>query len=76
MVGAATFWRRDFWLPYLVASTMFAWGAGLTHVLDLVQAGNGAPNNAGPILYADVLLPLARIILYGLFIRRPSIARR
>ena len=71
VVGAATFWRRDFWLPYLVASTIFAWGAGFTHVLDLVQAGNRAPNNAGPILYADFLLPLARIILYGLYIRRP-----
>jgi hypothetical protein len=71
VVGAATFWRRDFWLPYLIASTIFAWGAGLTHVLDLVQAGNRAPNNAGPILYADVLLPLTRLILYGLYIRRP-----
>ena len=50
---------------------MFGWGAGLTHLLDLAQAGNDAPNTAGAILYADIFVPLARLILYGLFIRRP-----
>ena len=71
MLGAATFWRRDFWLPYLIASSIFAWGAGLTHLLDLLEAGNHAPNNAGPILYADFFLPLGRLILYGLYLRGP-----
>ena len=71
VLGAATFWRRDFWLPYLIASSMFGWGAGLTHLLDPAQLGNYAPNNAGPILYTDFFVPLTRLILYGLFIRRP-----
>jgi hypothetical protein len=70
-LGAATFWRRDFWLPFLVASTILGWGAGFTHVLDIVATGNAAPNNAGPILYADFLMPLARIVLYILY-RRSS----
>ena len=68
-LGAATFWRRDFWLPYLIVSTIFGWGAGFTHLLDMIEHGNDAPNNAGPILYADFLMPVARIGLYVLYRR-------
>ena len=75
VLGAGTFWWRDFWLPYLIVSSIFAWGAGLTHMLDLVHAGNDAPNNAGPILYADVLMPVARILLYLLYRRGPLRSR-
>lgn len=72
ILGAATFWRRDFWLPYIIASSILGWGAGLTHLMDIVQADNYAPNNAGPILYADFLMPLARIILYIVYSRGPT----
>lgn len=64
VLGALAFWRRDVWLPYIIAGSIFAWGAGITHVLDLMQHNNFAPNNAGPILYADFLVPVARILLY------------
>ena len=67
VLGAATFWRRDFWLPFLIVSSIVGWGAGFTHVLDIVRTGNHAPNNAGPILYTDFLMPLARIVLYVLY---------
>ncbi len=69
VLGAATFWRKDFWLPYIIASSIMGWGAGFTHVLDMLETGNNAANNAGPILYADFLMPLARIILYVLYQR-------
>ena len=62
-VGFACFWRYDFWLPAAVAKSVFAWGAGLTHVLDMVETGNLAPNNVGPILVWDFLLPVAIIAL-------------
>ena len=75
VLGACGFWLRDFWLPYLIVSSIFAWGAGFTHLLDMLRAHNYAPNNAGPILYADFLLPVARIILYCLY-RRGSIGSR
>ena len=72
-LGAATFWRRDFWLPYIIVSTILGWGAGFTHILDIVEHGNYASNNAGPILYADFLVPLARIVLYVLYRRNAGL---
>lgn len=69
VLGAATFWRRDFWLPFIVASTIMGWGAGFTHLRDYLETGNSAANNIGPILYADFLVPLARIALYVLYRR-------
>jgi hypothetical protein len=47
IVGFACSWRYDFWLPAAIAKSVFAWGAGLTHVLDIVRTGNLASNNAG-----------------------------
>ena len=64
IVGFACFWRYDFWLPAIAAKSVFAWGAGLTHIRDIVQTGNLASNNAGPILAWDFLLPVAMITLY------------
>lgn len=66
MIGFACFWRYDFWLPAIIAKSCFAWGAGLTHVLDIVRTGNVASNNAGPILVWDLLLPVVMIALYRL----------
>jgi uncharacterized membrane protein YhaH (DUF805 family) len=64
IVAFACFWRYDFWLPALTAKAVFAWGAGLTHVLDIARTGNLASNNAGPILAWDFLLPVVMIALY------------
>jgi hypothetical protein len=63
VVGFACFWRYDFWLPAIIAKSIFAWGAGLTHVVDMVATGNFASNNAGPILAWDFLLPAVAITL-------------
>lgn len=66
IVGFACFWRYDFWLPAVTAKSVFAWGAGLTHAIDIVETGNLASNNAGPILVWDFLLPVVMIALYVL----------
>jgi hypothetical protein len=66
LVGFACFWRYDFWLPAIIAKSVFAWGAGLTHVLDGIKTGNVATNNVGPILAWDFLLPVVMIALYVL----------
>ena len=70
IVGFACFWRYDFLLPAIIAKSAFAWGAGLTHVLDVDRTGNLASNNAGPILAWDFLLPVAMMTLY--FLARPA----
>lgn len=64
IVGFMCFWRYDFWLPAVIAKAVFAWGAGLTHVVDIVGTGNLASNNAGPIVAWDFFLPVAMIALY------------
>lgn len=69
VVGYATFWRRDWWLPYIIATSIFAWGAGFTHIGDMLQHGNFSPDNAGPILYWDFLKPVALVTLYWLHSR-------
>lgn len=70
IVGFACFWRYDFWLPAAIAKSVFAWGAGLTHVMDITRSGNVASNNAGPILAWDFLLPVVIIMLY--ILSRPA----
>jgi uncharacterized protein DUF6790 len=70
IVGFACFWRYDFWLPAITAKCAFAWGAGLTHMMDIARSGNLATNNAGPILAWDFLLPVVIIALY--ILARPA----
>jgi hypothetical protein len=43
------------------------WGAGYVHLSDMIENGNFAGNNAGPILYADILMPILRIALYRMY---------
>jgi len=31
LIGFLRFWRRDFWLPFLVAKALFGWTAGGPH---------------------------------------------
>jgi hypothetical protein len=69
LIGFLGFWRRDFWLPFLVAKLIFGWTAGLVHLADLMFRSNHSPNNAGPILAWDFLLPVALLALYA-FMRR------
>jgi hypothetical protein len=66
IVGFACFWRYDFWLPAIIAKSVFAFGAGVTHVVDIVRHGNVAANNAGPILAWDFLLPITLVGLYAI----------
>jgi len=69
LLGFLGFWRRDFWLPYVIAKTAFLWIAGITHVVDLVQHQNLATGNAGLTLYMDFIWPLVYILLLWLTAR-------
>ena len=69
VIGYMCFWRRDFWLPTVIARSVFAWGAGITHVADIVGRGNFAELNAGPILYIDFLVPVVLVALITLYKR-------
>ena len=57
-----------------IAAASFLIGAGIGHIRDIVEAGNLAPGNAGPIMVTDFLTPIAVLAL--LFVangkRRPK----
>jgi hypothetical protein len=66
LIGFMGFWRRDFWLPYVISKSTFLWIAGITHVIDLNQNQNLAGGNAGLTLYMDFIWPMIYILLFWL----------
>ena len=69
LIGAIGFWKRSFWLPFIIAKTTFMWGAGFTHILHMIQHNNFSPSNTGIVVYWDFLLPVILIVLYSLYQR-------
>ncbi len=67
VLGALAFFRKDVWLPFIIVSTIMGWGAAYVHLAEIFEHGNFAGNNAGPILYADILMPILRIGLYWVY---------
>ncbi|MGO4571408.1 DUF6790 family protein [Microvirga sp. 2TAF3] len=45
-------------LAAILGPACFLWGAAWGHVVQMVEAHNYAPGNAGVIFYSDILLPL------------------
>lgn len=50
--------RNDFWTAIVIGPGLFSFSAGLGHVWELVMNANTSPNNAGPVMYIDLLYPL------------------
>ncbi len=59
--------RMPFSLKFaaLVGPACFLWGAAGTHIVDIVTTGNMAPNNAGLVLYTDILIPIIGFALWA-----------
>jgi hypothetical protein len=53
-------------LAALLGPAFFLWGAAAGHVVQMVEAHNYAPGNAGVIFYTDILLPIVGLALLGL----------
>jgi hypothetical protein len=53
-------------LAALVGPACFLWGAAAGHVVQMVEAHNYAPGNAGIIFYTDILIPVFGFILLWL----------
>lgn len=54
---------RDAQIAVGLVAAGFLGGAGVGHIRDIVQAGNLAPGNGGPILFTDFLTPIAIFVL-------------
>lgn len=61
------FFRDGFWLATIIFASVFLLGAFSVHVREQRESGNTHPGNAGPVFFADILVPLALWLLY--FIR-------
>lgn len=59
-----------------IVAACFLIGAGIGHIRDIVETGNLAPGNAGPIMVTDFLTPIAVLVLLFLASgkRRPKSA--
>jgi hypothetical protein len=51
-------YRDGFWTAMLTGAGIFSISAGLGHIWELAVNGNTAPNNAGAVMYLDILYPL------------------
>lgn len=68
VIGALGFWRRDMWLPFILARGAFGFTAGATHIADMIERGNFAPNNVG-VLPANFLVPIVLAALLWMYVR-------
>ncbi len=76
LIGFIGFWKRSFMLPYVIARSVFLLGAGITHIVHIVQHNNMAPSNTGIVLYWDFIFPVVLIGVYLLYARRKSKRKR
>lgn len=56
--------RDGFWIAMIAGAGIFSVSAGIGHVWELVVHGNTAPDNAGTIMYVDIMYPVILVILY------------
>lgn len=68
ILGFLCIWVRDrFWLATGVGFSTFAFGAAYGHIREMVVHQNFAPNNAGPVLVADIFIPALLLTLLLLY---------
>jgi hypothetical protein len=78
-LGVAAFlciWFRDrYMLAVIVVAAISLWGDAYGHIHQMVVNDNHDPDNTGPVLYADILLPLVAIVLYAVRERHSAAPR-
>ncbi len=64
ILGILCIWfRGEFWLATIIGRSVFLWGAAYVHLVDIKKNFN--IYNAGPVLYADIFLPII-LIVFGI----------
>lgn len=65
ILGLLCIWIREkFWLATIIGSSIFLFGAGIGHIVQIVTKRDYAPDNAGIILYTDLIFPVLALVLY------------
>jgi len=64
-LGILCIWiRGNFWLAAILGQGVFMWGAAGVHLWQIIVYKDYAPDNAGTILYLDILIPLILLTLW------------
>jgi hypothetical protein len=64
--------RDRYWLAILLVAAISLWGDAFGHIHQEVVNDNHDVDNAGPVLYADILFPLIGLALYAALERARS----
>jgi hypothetical protein len=57
--------RDRYWLAILIVATVSLWGDAYGHIDQEIVNDDHDPDNTGPVLYADIVVPLVGLALYG-----------
>jgi hypothetical protein len=57
----------EFWIATIIGSSIWLWGAAITHATDAIVHNNYAVGNMGFVFYWDLIMPVWIIGLYLLF---------
>lgn len=61
-IAVLSVWKRGgFREAAMISMAIFLLGAAIGHIIEIVDTGNTAESNAGPILYTDIFAPLVSI---------------
>jgi hypothetical protein len=59
-------WIRDrYMLAVLIVAAVSLWGDAFGHIHQAVVNDNHDPDNTGPVLYSDIVVPLVALALYA-----------
>jgi hypothetical protein len=59
-------------LAAALAAASFLIGAGVIHIVDIIDTGNFAPGDAGPIMFTDFITPVVVLVLLYLATWKPK----
>ncbi len=76
ILGILCIWLRGwFWVAPAVSGSVSLLGAAYVHIRDIIEQGNYAPGNAGPVLFFDIFIPALVLILLVAHIRMGGMER-
>jgi hypothetical protein len=68
VLGVLSFFIRDnFLVATVIGASIMLFFMGIGHVLDIRKSKNISPYNAGSVVYFDLLLPIAMVVLLMLW---------
>jgi len=66
VLGFMAFFKKDsyFWLGVILALAVFSVGAGINHAYLFIYANDHAIDNAGVLMYTDIIAPFVMLFLW------------